>query len=499
MTDILNRLRDLAVQGANGVYDESSLGAMQDEADSLVAQLRQIQEGTSFNGRSIFGSSNATWSLAGANAATASLSALQGSNSAQGAGLQGIDTFSNTPDAKSSQGFIQQITRLSEEEAVEQGYTVIKTAQDLDNIRNNLSGKYILMNDIDLSTYSNWDPIGDDTAGFTGVLDGNGYTVSNLTCNIPDEHDAGLFGVTRDAEIRNVAMQINTQDFNSKSAAGALIARSFGTKISNCCVSGSISTDTTAQLGGLIGASDSTSIMYCYSTVNITNNDIGGKSAGLISVVTNSSITNSFSTGYIYSREYAGGIGALAQDNSIIENCYSTSKVEQKLAYGGAGAAGIITDLQDSTVLNCFATGDVSARGDYIGGLVGGNSGGVLKNSIWNTETTGQSTAVSINRGGTESNNNGLTTAEMQDPSNWTGWDTDIWDFSTYPPTFKMYSPIDAPSNPDDPNNPDKPAPLGSIRLQIGADSSENSAIFIDTSFSLDDFFVDFFSQDSCS
>ena len=75
MTNILNRLRDLAVQGANGVYDDSSLGAMQDEAESLVAQLRQIQEGTSFNGRNIFGSANATWSLAGANAATASLSA----------------------------------------------------------------------------------------------------------------------------------------------------------------------------------------------------------------------------------------------------------------------------------------------------------------------------------------------------------------------------------------------------------------------------------------
>ena len=76
MTNILNRLRDLAVQGANGVYDDSSLGAMQDEAESLVAQLRQIQNGTSFNGRNIFGSANATWScLAGANAATASLSA----------------------------------------------------------------------------------------------------------------------------------------------------------------------------------------------------------------------------------------------------------------------------------------------------------------------------------------------------------------------------------------------------------------------------------------
>ena len=100
--------------------------------------------------------------------------------------LAGINTQNTTPDAKSSSGFIQQIDRLSEDEAIAQGYTVIKTAQDLDNIRNDLDGKYILMNDIDLSSYSNWDPIGEvdvDTGtgqGFTGVLDGNGYTISNL-------------------------------------------------------------------------------------------------------------------------------------------------------------------------------------------------------------------------------------------------------------------------------------------------------------------------------
>ena len=37
------------------------------------------------------------------------------------------------------------------EKAKAQGYTIIKTAQDLQNMKNNLSGKYILMNDIDLS------------------------------------------------------------------------------------------------------------------------------------------------------------------------------------------------------------------------------------------------------------------------------------------------------------------------------------------------------------
>ena len=34
------------------------------------------------------------------------------------------------------------------------------TAEDLDNVRNNLSGEYIQMADIDLSGYTNWVPIG---------------------------------------------------------------------------------------------------------------------------------------------------------------------------------------------------------------------------------------------------------------------------------------------------------------------------------------------------
>ena len=42
---------------------------------------------------------------------------------------------------------------------VPDGYIGIYTAEDLYNIRNNLSGKYILMNDIDLSVYENWEPM----------------------------------------------------------------------------------------------------------------------------------------------------------------------------------------------------------------------------------------------------------------------------------------------------------------------------------------------------
>ena len=62
--------------------------------------------------------------------------------------------------------FIEEVDQLTEEEALAQGYTIVKTVDDLQNMQNNLSGKYILMNDIDLAGFD-WTPVGDDSCGFT--------------------------------------------------------------------------------------------------------------------------------------------------------------------------------------------------------------------------------------------------------------------------------------------------------------------------------------------
>ena len=71
-------------------------------------------------------------------------------------------------------------------------YTPISSAQDFYNIRNNLSGKYYLTCDIDMSGYE-WIPIGnssydqytgkDTGKAFSGVFDGNGYTIYNYSQN----------------------------------------------------------------------------------------------------------------------------------------------------------------------------------------------------------------------------------------------------------------------------------------------------------------------------
>jgi hypothetical protein len=56
----------------------------------------------------------------------------------------------------------------------------IKTANDLDNIRNNLLGNYKLTANISLSSFGNWQPIGTREAPFKGRLNGNGYKITDL-------------------------------------------------------------------------------------------------------------------------------------------------------------------------------------------------------------------------------------------------------------------------------------------------------------------------------
>lgn len=54
MQNILNRIRDLSVQAANGVYDLSERNAMQMEADSLIEELSRLKKAATFNGKQVF-------------------------------------------------------------------------------------------------------------------------------------------------------------------------------------------------------------------------------------------------------------------------------------------------------------------------------------------------------------------------------------------------------------------------------------------------------------
>ena len=80
---------------------------------------------------------------------------------------------------------------------VPEGYIGVYTKDDLENIKLDMAGSYILMNDIIFedsdykkggSFYNSgkgWEPIGTTDTPFTGIFDGNGYVIKNLYINNP--------------------------------------------------------------------------------------------------------------------------------------------------------------------------------------------------------------------------------------------------------------------------------------------------------------------------
>jgi len=134
------------------------------------------------------------------------------------------------PEPSEKQGFLQPIEQKTE---VPEGYTGIYTAEDMDNIRNDLSGKYILMADIDLAPLGNWQPIGqcqtgilnpehdsshpadtplliDDRIPFTGEIDGNGYTIKNMNIVVNNTVDrmvsVGLIASAENCMVKNLGI-----------------------------------------------------------------------------------------------------------------------------------------------------------------------------------------------------------------------------------------------------------------------------------------------------
>lgn len=103
----------------------------------------------------------------------------------------------------------------------------ISTAEDLVNLSNlvnngnSMSGKtFIMTNDIDMSSVTNWSAIG-RVYDFYGNFDGQGYTIRNFNLNNSDlgRASTGLFGVVINATLKNINFDNIT--FENTSTANA--------------------------------------------------------------------------------------------------------------------------------------------------------------------------------------------------------------------------------------------------------------------------------------
>lgn len=112
----------------------------------------------------------------------------------------------------------------------------IASVSDLEKIRNNPDGNFVLETDITLS--GTFTPI----SAFSGVLDGQGYTISGLTISASSSLTSVAFVITNSGTIKNLGFKdvtITGISGNKNYWAAAIAATNAGT-IEECYVTGSI-------------------------------------------------------------------------------------------------------------------------------------------------------------------------------------------------------------------------------------------------------------------
>lgn len=275
----------------------------------------------------------------------------------------------------------------------------ITDAEALYNIRNYLGERhknkiFILQQDIDLSSYEKWEPIGTNVdEAFCGTLDGNNHKITGLTLkgwdisgnpeyigqdagieSVTSFSSVGLFGYTDSATVKNLKLDVDIYYYmdNGTGYVGAVAGFNVGqSTFEKIEVSGNIKisnlykeqftydnegkpaglnylSTTESYIGGVVGYSAGESVLNeINSSVNINNAN--------------------------YAAYYAvpNELNYIEEEGYVVVDSPANGMVVYKPETTFAG--GIISYVKRSSIKNCAYDGNlnVSAHNVYSGGITG--------------------------------------------------------------------------------------------------------------------------------
>ena len=289
------------------------------------------------------------------------------------------------------------------------GNYVVATEQGLQAIAEGINAgelpadtNIVLNGDIDLSALatrnadivSNWTPIGSPEAPFTGVLDGKGFAIKNLTLVYEEAKEGkahiGFISYAKDATIKNVVFEnvyINIPCLDIDHAQGhigAVVGTLEGTStIEDVTVKGDIKVEATTTANG---ASRVAAVVGGNSYANVTiknvhvianegsyvkaNNNTGAIAGQLQGKTVYENCTSNIDV--TVNKFYAGGIVGLAGTNDVFTNCHTTGNIavlagregRHNDEYRVGGIAGGWSDGKKNvlTLVNCSYTGNISGK-----------------------------------------------------------------------------------------------------------------------------------------
>ena len=266
---------------------------------------------------------------------------------------------------------------------------VITRATHLAFVKANPSAYYILGNDIDC-TGKQIAPIGTEDAPFTGSFDGEGYTISNLSFDLPDEKYVGLFGLLN-GTATNVKLA-NVSIAGGQYVAGVAGSALSNSMITNCAVLSGVvrslmaSSSEPAYVGGITANCEGV-ISNCSNNAALNSGNYIGGIVGYynsqVELIENCSNTGTVNAnGPTYKRNadfFCGGIvgysnSAIKLTNANNHGVITSNKIKQNnLTSVAGGIIGYITSSASSFTQNCTNYGNISAL-DACGGIVGVSS-----------------------------------------------------------------------------------------------------------------------------
>jgi len=221
---------------------------------------------------------------------------------------------------------------------------------------------------------------------FQGVFDGNHHTIANLVYQAKEEDGQpgapsvvgiGLFrailgwdALVKDLGLIDPNVQPDPTCTKPVVSVGALAGSVREGWIRNCYVKGGY-VGARRTVGGLVASCDAdAAISECWSTAEVSGDWYVG---GLIGHVVGGSVWSCRAGGRVSGARSVGGLVAVAGQEGVIEDSFSTGTVT------GSEAGGLVGYLRGN-VSRCYSTASVS--GDRtLGGLVGYHFG--LLNTSW--------------------------------------------------------------------------------------------------------------------
>lgn len=312
-----------------------------------------------------------------------------------------------------------------------EGSIPIATREDLENIRNDLTGTYHLVADIDL-TGIDWDPIGDNhtyssASRFSGTFDGQGHVITGLEVigieKVVNYAYTGLFGyVGETADIRNLGLEdVYITNSSWTPRAGGIIAYAPSCKdiaIDNCYTTGDIISTNGGNVGGVAGyiSGSSSYVTNCYNLANLTSSSGTSIVGGIVGYLGYGKISGSYNKGEVsisptQSDSAVGGIAGSINNTSEIVNSYNKGKITMNSSLEGY-AGGIAGCIYESTckVSASYNMGDVfasttstTASAKVEAGGIAGKSVGSISDSFNTSKITASSASTSstdVNAGG---------------------------------------------------------------------------------------------------